>query len=196
MSVCVVDYGMGNIASVLNAFRRLEVEAVLSSDPEVISKARRVVLPGVGHAARAMAALRERKLDRLIPELKQPVLGICLGLQILCAVSEEGDEAGDTPGLGVFPLRVRRFREGLKVPHVGWNTVEAIPGIKSSLADRNYYYFVHSYFAELGPETTGQTAYGESFSAVLERDNFYGVQFHPEKSGAAGFALLERFLKL
>lgn len=196
MSVCVVDYGMGNIASVLNAFRRLEVEAVLSSDPEVISKARRVVLPGVGHAARAMAALRERKLDRLIPELKQPVLGICLGLQILCAVSEEGDEAGDTPGLGVFPLRVRRFREDLKVPHVGWNTVEAIPGIESSLVDRNYYYFVHSYFAEVGPETTGQTAYGESFSAVLERDNFYGVQFHPEKSGAAGFALLERFLKL
>lgn len=192
MSVCVIDYGMGNIASVMNSFRRLEVEATLSSDPEVISSAQRVVLPGVGHAARAMSALRERELDRLIPQLTQPVLGICLGLQILCTVSEEGD----TPGLGVFPLRVRRFREDLKVPHVGWNTVEAISGIESSLADRNYYYFVHSYFAELGPQTTGQTTYGENFSAVLERDNFYGVQFHPEKSGAAGLALLERFLKL
>lgn len=193
--VTIIDYGTGNLRSVTNALERLGAEYDLTADPAAIRKAERVLLPGVGEAATAMAQLREKGLTDVLRSLTCPVLGICLGMQLLCAHSEEGD----TECLGIFPNRVRRFpADGdVKVPHVGWNSIH---DLKSPLYDYvregEYVYYVHSYAAEVNACTAATSEYGGPFSGSLYQDNFYGCQFHPEKSGAAGQRILANFLTL
>lgn len=200
--IAVVDYDTGNLRSVADALRRAGAEFTLTAAPAVLRAADRVILPGVGEASSAMAKLRERGLDSVIPTLTCPVLGICIGMQLMCLSSEEGD----AECLGIFPTRVRRFDaapEGtpaasrLKVPHVGWNTVTALrTPLFSGLPEASYVYYVHSYAADLCTATAATTEYGRPFSAALVHDNFYGTQFHPEKSGAAGAAIIRNFLTL
>lgn len=191
MKVVIIDYGAGNTMSVRLALQRSGVEAILSSDATEISGADKVIFPGVGHARPAMQALREKGLDTLIPALTQPLLGICLGMQLLCAHSYEGD----TPCLGVFDQRVELFPPQQKVPHVGWNTA-ATRGKMSAVFPEGWYYFVHSYYVPVNHNTTLTCDYILDFSAAMQKDNFYAMQFHPEKSGIAGQLLLEQFLKL
>jgi glutamine amidotransferase len=193
MNVAVIKYNAGNTRSVVNALDRLGVAALVTAEPEIIRASDKVIFPGVGHASAAMQSLRESGLDKLIPTLSQPVLGICLGMQLMCAYSEEGD----TVGMGIFPNRVRLFGGGLKVPHMGWNTTWANSGsLFEPLAQKPYFYFVHSYFCEVNGHTASITDYGQPFSSAIEHKNFFGVQFHPEKSGSTGQQLLERFLAI
>lgn len=198
MNVVLIDYGAGNVRSVIFALRRLGIEAKLSGDSAEIIAADKIIFPGVGEASSAMQVMKDRQLDLLIPQLKQPVLGICLGMQLLCRHSEEGN----TNGLNVFPTQVKRFMPELadafqKVPHMGWNALGNVQGklFEGISADASVY-FVHSYYAELISDTTATSDYNNTFSAALCRDNFYAVQFHPEKSGKAGERILENFLKL
>jgi glutamine amidotransferase len=180
--------------SVQVALRRLGNESVVTSDPEILLKADRVIIPGVGEARSAMGHLRERGLDSLILSLKQPVLGICLGLQLMCRRSEENN----TECLGIFDAVVRKFPPDERVPHMGWNNFESLsdtPLLKGLKPDNDLYY-VHSYYAELNSNTTAVCNYILPFSAVMQRDNFYAVQFHPEKSAEAGALLLKNFLEL
>ena len=195
MSIAIIDYNAGNVQSVLFAMERLGVDAVLTDDHTVIRSADKVIFPGVGAANTTMAYLRERGLDGLIRSLTQPVLGICLGMQLLCEHSEEND----TPCLGIIPQKVLRFRpaNGEKVPHMGWNSVCGLQnGVFSPELEGDYVYFVHSYYAEVGPYTTATTDYILPFSSGLQKDNFYATQFHPEKSGKVGEAILRNFLNL
>lgn len=185
MKVVIIDYGAGNTQSVKYAFQRLGVEAILSADAAVITTADRVVFPGVGHAKPAMEKLQREGLDEVIRTLQQPVLGICLGMQLLCQHSEEGD----TACLGIFEARVKRFAPLLKVPHVGWNTTHDKQG------KQEWYYYVHSYYVPRNNQTLLTCNYIETFSAAITYRNFTGVQFHPEKSGAAGEQLLTDFIK-
>jgi len=194
MKIAVIDYNAGNVQSVMNALQRIGADSFLSDDPKLIQEADKVIFPGVGHAAAAMQQLRNKKLDELIESLRQPVLGICLGMQLLCTHSEEGD----TDCLGVFDTAVKRFEpSGLKVPQVGWNTIF---GYRSPLFDgleeNEFVYCVHSYYAETGDQTIATTKYGLNYSAALQKDNFYAVQFHPEKSGKVGESILKNFLSL
>jgi len=193
MIVAIVKYNAGNIRSVDFALKRLGVEAILTDDPHRISSAEKVIFPGVGEASTTMAYLKERDLDTVIRKLSQPVLGICLGMQLMCSYSDEGN----TQGLGIFKEKVVRFGPGKKVPHMGWNRVEQTrsPLFDASLEDQ-YMYFVHSYYAAVGPDTAAVTDYMGYFSAALVKDNFFATQFHPEKSGGAGELLLKRFLML
>ena len=196
MKIAIIDYEAGNIRSVIFALERLGVQPILTSDIETILTADKVIFPGQGEASSAMRSLRERGLDTVIPNLKQPFLGVCVGMQLLCAHSEEND----TPCLGVIPQRVLRFPtdKGLKVPHVGWNTLNlgqnTEGGILTSDFDKNYFYFVHSYYAEQGIYTTATCDYGVEFAACLRKDNFHAAQFHPEKSSTAGEKLIKNFL--
>lgn len=194
MKVAIVKYNAGNTASVLNALARLGIAADVTDNAVKLAAADRIIFPGVGEASSAMRFLSERGLDNVIRELKQPVLGICLGMQLFCASSEENE----TECLGIANLRVRRFAAGdLKVPHMGWNRVEANRSkLFSGIGGDEYFYFVHGYFAETGSETSGLCVYGVPFSAAIEIRNFYGVQFHPEKSGDAGMEVLKNFLNL
>jgi glutamine amidotransferase len=193
MNLAVVKYNAGNIQSVIYALQRLGIEPLLTDDHEALRAADKVIFPGVGEASSTMRHLRERGLDALLPSLRQPVLGICLGLQLMCRHSEEGD----TPCLGIFDLEVRKFRGGLKIPHIGWNSVS---DLKTPLFGQNregdYVYFVHSYYAEVSEHTIATAEYMQPFSAALHRDNFYAMQYHPEKSGPVGAAMLDSFLKL
>lgn len=186
MEVVIIDYGAGNLFSVLQAFKRLGIEPVVSDDPAVIATASHVVFPGVGHAKTAMEQLKSKNLDALIPVLKQPVLGICLGMQLLCEFTEEGN----VEGLGVFRSRIELIPDEVIVPHIGWNDVKF-----SGQTATNAYYFVHSYKATISEDTWGICDYGKPFSAALKRNNFYGVQFHPEKSSEQGAAILTQFLQ-
>jgi glutamine amidotransferase len=194
VKVAIVKYNAGNTASVANALNRLGVEPVISTDAGTLRAADRVIFPGVGEASTAMRYLRERNLDSVIRSLTQPVLGICLGMQLLCESSEEND----TACLGILPYRVRKFAaNGLKVPHIGWNRIGDLRSkIFSSVDDGEYVYFVHGFYVEAGDDTTASCVYGEKFSAALEHENFYAVQFHAEKSGDAGQRILENFLNL
>lgn len=195
MEVAIIDYNAGNVQSVLFAMERMGVEAVLTADHAAIRAARRVIFPGVGEASTTMAFLRERGLDELICSLTQPVLGICLGMQLLCEHSEEND----TPCLGLIPQQVRRFRpqHQEKVPHMGWNSIEVKKdGIFTPELSGEYVYFVHSYYVEQGPHTTAISNYVVPFSAAVQKDNFFATQFHPEKSGRVGEQLLRNFLKI
>lgn len=195
MQVAIIDYNAGNIQSVAFALARLGIEAIQTSNPEVIQAADKVIFPGVGEAKSTMQHLQNTRLDQVIKGLTQPVLGICLGMQLLCAHSEEGD----TPCLGIIPQRVKRFEiaDVDKIPQMGWNTlqVEGQDWINKSF-DNSYMYFVHSYYVENGAFTTATANYGILFSAALRKDNFYATQFHPEKSGLAGQSLLESFLDI
>ena len=193
MNVIIIDYGAGNIQSIQFAFQRLGVDAKLSNSIEEILKADKVIFPGVGEASQAMEMLKKSKLDLLIPTLKQEVLGICLGMQLLCNHTEEGD----TKGLGVFDVDVKHFSNTVKVPHMGWNTIQNLQSrLLKSIPENSYMYSVHSYYADLGSQTIASSTYGHEFSAVLQSDNFYGVQFHPEKSSKDGAQLLQNFLNL
>ena len=193
MKVAIVDYGAGNIQSLRFALERLGVESVLTANPEVLRTADKVIFPGVGEASSAMKKLRATGLDTLLPTLKQPVLGICLGMQLMCNSTAEGN----TQGLGIFDCEVQRFPTKVKVPQMGWNTLSAIKGaLFENIAANEYMYLVHSYYAPLIEETIAATTYGETYSTALQKDNFYGVQFHPEKSSKAGSQLLSNFLAL
>jgi glutamine amidotransferase len=191
--IAIIKYNAGNIRSVQNALNRLGVSSVITDDPETIKAAEKVIFPGVGEAGSAMGYLRERDLDNVIRELKQPVLGICLGLQLMCASSEEGS----TSCLGIFPNKVVRFQGDAIIPHMGWNALDVKGGdLLNGICSTDDVYFVHSYYAETGEFTTGIGNYINPFSAVLERDNFYATQFHPEKSAGIGERILQNFLDL
>ncbi len=192
--IAIVKYNAGNIRSVMNALDRMGVEHILSDDPEVLGSAEKVILPGVGEANTAMKYLKDRGLDEVIRSLKQPFLGICLGMQLMCKYSEEND----TECLGLVDEVVKKFPSGeLKVPHMGWNNfVETKSPIFGGIELSDDVYFVHSYYAEVGPDTIGTTNYIKDFSSAIQRDNFYGVQFHPEKSADVGQKILRNFLDL
>ncbi len=193
MDIVIIDYGAGNIQSLRFAFERLGYSPELSADPTRIARADRVVFPGVGEASSAMAKLRHSGLDRLIPELQQPLLGICLGMQLMCRHSQEGD----TEGLGIFDTDVLRFPDNLKVPQIGWNRLNHLKSpIFKGVEEGAFVYLVHSYFAPLCPDTAGVCDYGFPYSAALVRANFYGLQFHPEKSSKAGARMLQNFIEL
>ena len=193
MNLVIVDYKAGNVQSVLFALERLGVQATLSSDFETIKAADKVIFPGVGEASSAMAQLRSRNLDKLLPTLEQPFFGVCLGMQLLCQHSEEGD----TELLGIIPLPVKRFDTALKVPHMGWNQLEQLQApLFEGITGQDYVYYVHSYYVPLSKYTIAQTLYLEPFSAALNYKNFYAAQFHPEKSGPAGAQILKKFLAL
>ena len=194
MKVAIVKYNAGNTQSVRNALDRLGVENVITDDAETLKTADRVIFPGVGEASSAMSYLRTRKLDEIIKSLRQPVLGICLGMQLLCSFSEEND----TNCLGILPYNVCRFpNDHLKVPQIGWNNIS---GLKSPLFEKvpsgSYVYFVHGYYVEKGTETIATAEYGLEFSAAVHHQNYYAVQFHAEKSGAVGAKIMENFLKI
>lgn len=192
MKIVIIDYGAGNIQSIKFAIKRLGYEAVLTHSADEIQAADKVIFPGVGEASSAMKKLRASGVDGVLPGLKQPVLGICLGMQLMCRFSEEGH----TTGLGIFDVDVLRFANGLKVPQIGWNKIE---GLKSALfkgLQEDYVYLVHSFYAPLDVEAIATSTYGIRYSTALQKDNFYGVQFHPEKSGDYGAKILENFLKL
>ncbi len=193
MKIVQIDYGAGNVKNIQFAFERFGYSPVLTSDIDEIREADKVIFPGVGEASNAMDKLRRSGLHRIIPELSQPVLGICLGMQLLCELTEENN----TIGLGIFPLEVKRFSNVVKVPQIGWNNIY---GLKSHLFDaiteNEYMYLVHSYYVPLCEETIAKCDYELPYSAAIRRNNFYGVQFHPEKSAAAGEQLLKNFLAL
>jgi imidazole glycerol-phosphate synthase subunit HisH len=193
MQIAIIKYNAGNIMSVEFALRRQGVACEVTDDIDKILCADKVIFPGVGEASTTMAFLKDKKLDVLICDLKQPVLGICLGMQLMCASSEEGN----VDCLGIFSEKVKRFEPKLKVPHMGWNSID---NLKMPLFDKSlegqYVYFVHSFYAETGPDTIASTDYINPFSAALNKNNFYAVQFHPEKSGDVGAKILKRFIEL
>ena len=193
MSIVLVDYNAGNVQSVCNAFRRLGVELVVTNDHEIIKAAEKVIFPGVAEASTTMAFLRESGLDKVLRELKQPFLGICLGMHVLCATSEEAD----TDCFGVYDIDIKRFQNVRKVPHMGWNSLSELnsPLFKGVNAGE-FVYFVHSFYAEINEYTIATCDYGSPFSAAIQKDNFYGVQFHPEKSSDVGSKILQNFLDL
>jgi glutamine amidotransferase len=193
MNLQIVNYGAGNIKSIQFAFQRLGYEAKLTSDAEDLLNADKVIFPGVGEASSAMHKLRESGLDELIPQLKQPVLGICLGMQLMCQHTEEGN----TKGLGIFNTKVKRFSNNVKVPQMGWNTVKNLKSdLFKNIDEESYMYLVHSYYAINCNESIATSDYEIEYASALENDNFFGVQFHPEKSGKTGEQLLKNFLDL
>ncbi len=193
MKLVIIDYGAGNIKSIQFAFKRFGVEATLSNNPEDILSADKVIFPGVGEASSAMSKLKETKLDYLIPTLKQPVLGICLGMQLMCRNTEEGN----TKGLGIFETDVKRFSNQVKVPQMGWNTITKLKSdLFKGIIDNTFMYLVHSFYAENCPQAIATTHYDLEYASAIENNNFYGVQFHPEKSANAGEQLLKNFIEL
>ena len=191
--IAVVKYNAGNTRSVLNALHRLGVEAVVTDDAEQLRQADKVIFPGVGEAATAMQHLREHGLDSVLRQLQQPFLGICLGLQLMCEHSEEGD----VPCLGIFNHRVKRFPATGTVPHMGWNDLVSTDGpLFNGIAPSTDFYFVHSYYADIGLNSSAVCDYLLPFSAALQKDNFHAVQFHPEKSAESGQLLIKNFLDL
>lgn len=207
MKAVIIDYNAGNICSVENALKRLGVEPVITADQHLIQNADKVIFPGVGEAATTMSFLQESGLDNVIKHLEQPVLGICLGMQLMCRYSEEGN----THCLGIFDADVKRFvtvRHEDKVPHMGWNTIYNLrngekvlngglgagPGLFQGVADNSYVYFVHSYYVPVNDCTVATTDYIQPFSAAIQKNNFYATQFHPEKSGSIGEQILKNFL--
>tara|TARA_X000001036_G_scaffold4265_1_gene3824 strand:- start:173 stop:751 length:579 start_codon:yes stop_codon:yes gene_type:complete len=192
MKVCIVDYGAGNVQSLDFALNRLGVSGILTSEKEIIMDSDKVIFPGVGEASTAMRKLKSTGLDKVIPNLKQPFLGICLGMQLLCNSSEEGN----SKGLNIFSCNVRRFTNKLKVPQMGWNTIENLKGPLYKNIDNSYVYLVHSYYVPIIKSTISVTEYGLKYSSAIQKDNFFGVQFHPEKSSKVGNSILKNFLDL
>ena len=191
--IVIIKYNAGNITSVQNALERLGYSSIVTDEPKLIQQAEKVIFPGVGEASKAMQYLKEKGLDEVIKNLKQPVLGICLGQQLLCTFSEEGN----TECLGIFDVRVKKFEPRLKVPHMGWNTLEVQNSeLYNGILNEENFYFVHSYYAEVCSDTSGICNYVVPFSASMQKGNFYATQFHPEKSSLAGEQLLLNFLQL
>ena len=200
MNVAIIKYNAGNVQSVLYALQRLGVHAIVTDKHDEIIAADKVIFPGVGNADSAMQYLKGTGLDQLIISLKQPVLGICLGLQLMCNLSEEGN----TKCLGIFDVEVKKFKEPfqnknvvpIKIPHMGWNTIYDLSSpLMKGVEEKSFVYYVHSYYAELSAQTIATTDYIIPFSAAIQKDNFYGVQFHTEKSATAGEQILSNFLK-
>ena len=192
-NIAIIDYGAGNVQSVLFALERLGYKGFLTSNEEEILSAKKVIFPGVGEASSAMKMIREQGLDKVILQLKQPVLGICLGMQLLCKATEEGN----TTGLGIFDIAIKKFSTKVKVPQMGWNTIYNLKTpLFENIQENEYVYLVHSYFAPCNAYTIATTNYQEAYSTAIQKDNFYGVQFHPEKSGSIGEKILYNFLKL
>ena len=196
MNLAIIKYNAGNIQSVLYALERLGVEAVVTDKAEEIRSADKVIFPGVGEASSAMQSLRENRLDELIPQLKQPVLGICVGMQLLCAHSEENN----TDCLNIVPIQVKKFRTTdatLKIPQVGWNNIYDLKSkLFQNIPENSYIYNVHSYYAEDSDYTIATCLYGVAYAAAIKKDNFYGVQFHTEKSAGTGDTIIQNFLHL
>lgn len=205
MNIVIIKYNAGNVQSVLYALERMGITATVTDDHEAIQAADKVIFPGVGEASTAMHYLRKRKLDQVLKDLQQPVLGICLGMQLMCAYSEENN----TDCIGIFEEGVQRFSAGgpgngqpagdasLKVPQIGWNNIfDLKTSLFSGVHENAYIYLVHSYYAALGEHTIATAHYGRDFSAALHKRNFYGVQFHPEKSAAAGEQVIKNFIEL
>lgn len=196
MKIAIIKYNAGNIRSVLYALERIGHTALVTDNADEIRNADKVIFPGVGEASTAMNYLRDRNLDKLICSLTQPVLGICLGMQLMCKYSEEND----TSCLGVFDESVRKFKAEslkLKVPQIGWNSIYDLKtDLFKNVTEDSYCYFVHGYYAAKGEHTIGTTNYVQPYSSALRKNNFYGVQFHPEKSATAGERILSNFLKL
>ncbi len=193
MKVTIIDYGAGNIKSIQFALKRLGVDAVLSNKIEEITQSDRVIFPGVGEASSAMKKIKQRQLDVLIPNLKQPVLGICLGMQLMCTSTEENN----TKGLGIFNTEVKKFTKKVKVPHMGWNTINNLSSsLFNGINEEEYMYLVHSYYAQKCTEMIASTNYEITYASALQKNNFYGVQFHPEKSGNKGQQILKNFIEL
>ncbi|PQA93070.1 imidazole glycerol phosphate synthase subunit HisH [Chryseobacterium shigense] len=191
--IALIKYNGGNVSSVQNALARLNIESIVTDDPELILKADKVIFPGVGEASSTMKVLKDKGLDLLIPALKQPVLGICLGMQLMCGNNEEGE----VRGMGIFDVDVKRFPPEDLVPHMGWNTISELKSpLFSGIENNTDVYFVHSYYCGLAEATIAKCDYILPFSASLQKDNFFAVQFHPEKSGVAGSRILNNFIKL
>ncbi|HBZ34863.1 MAG TPA: imidazole glycerol phosphate synthase subunit HisH [Rikenellaceae bacterium] len=190
----IIDYNTGNLFSLTAALNRLGSDYTISSAPEEILSADAVILPGVGEASNAFSSLKKKGLEKVIPQIKAPVLGICIGMQLMCAYSEEGD----TKCLGIFPNIVKKLcGQGIKVPHMGWNTVKMSDSpLFEGITNDAYFYFVHSFAPDCGQYTVARTVHGLQFSSALSKNNFYGTQFHPEKSGIVGMKFLENFLKI
>ena len=196
MNIVIIQYNAGNIQSVLYALERLGVSATVTDNLESIQAADKIIFPGVGEASTAMAYLKERGLDKVIQHLKQPVLGICLGMQLMCTYSEEND----TTCLGVFEEQVKLFKPSdasIKVPQIGWNNIGQLKtDLFKGVAENSFTYFVHGYYAALGAHTIATTQYIQPYSSALHKDNFYGVQFHPEKSAKVGEQIIQNFLNI
>lgn len=193
--IAIIDYGMGNICSLGNALNRLGAEWVLTSDPSIIESASHVILPGVGNAAEAMENLRRRSLPEVIKRLRHPVLGICVGMQVMCRTSEEGDARC----LEIFDAHIKRFelRSDIKIPNMGWSRIANLESkLFRGIRGGSYLYFVHSYYAPLCPDTIATSRHPEMFSAALKYENYYGTQFHPEKSGDVGERIIKNFIEL
>jgi glutamine amidotransferase len=189
--IAIIDYGAGNVQSVKFALERLGQESFLTSDPDLIRNAHKVIFPGVGEAQSAMNSLISLGLDKLIPELKQPFLGICLGMQLMCESSEERN----TKAMGIFPIQVKRFQVELKVPQIGWNQIWKLKtGLFNGIDEKSFMYFVHSYYVPENEFSIAKSDYGINFSAAIKKDNFYACQFHPEKSGNIGQQILKNFI--
>lgn len=193
MKIVIINYGAGNIQSIMFAIERLGFKAVLSNNSDEIQAADKVIFPGVGEASSAMKKLKESGLDSLIPNLKQPVLGICLGMQLMCNSSEEGN----TKGLAIFDVDVIKFTSKVKVPQMGWNQIYNLKSdLFKGISENEFMYLVHSFYAPNCAEAIAVTNYELEYASALQKDNFYGTQFHPEKSGAVGEKILENFLKM
>jgi len=193
MNITIIKYNAGNIASVAFALEQLGIKPQISDDPEFIKNSDKVIFPGVGEASKTMKYLRKTKLNLLIPDLKQPVLGICLGMQLMCNYSSEGN----TKCLSIFDEQIQKFTPKQKIPHVGWNSIGNLKGpLFKDVPENSYAYFVHSYFAELNKYSIAETNYINPFSAAMQKNNFYATQFHPERSGKIGEIILKNFIKL
>ena len=193
MKVVIINYGAGNIQSIIFAIKRLGFDAILSDNVDEIKNADKVIFPGVGEASSAMEKLKSTGLDTLIPTLKQPVLGICLGMQLMCNYCEEGD----TKGLGIFDCDVVKFNNNLKVPQIGWNQIENLKSkLFTGIKEKEHMYLVHSFYVPFNNEAIATTNYGITYASALQKNNFYGTQFHPEKSSQAGAHILKNFLEL
>lgn len=197
MGIVIIKYNAGNVFSVKCALHRIGVDAVITDDKEIIMNADKVIFPGVGEASTAMAYLRQHRMDEMIKSLTQPVLGICIGMQLLCKHSQEGN----TDCLGIFDTMVMRFDNSNtplnKIPHMGWNTIEVMPNeLVDASFDNKFVYFVHSYYAPVNKFTVAKSSYINEFSSILKKDNFYATQFHPEKSGTIGEQILKNFIGL
>ena len=193
MKVAIVKYNAGNVCSIYNAINRLGIEPIITDNSEQILTADKIIFPGVGEASSAMQYLKQHNLDSVIKDLKQPLLGICLGMQLLCRFSEENN----TPCLGIFNQDIKKFTSSNKIPQIGWNSIDTLSSeLFKGINNNEYVYFVHSYYAEISENTIAATDYGIKYSSALQKGNFYATQFHPEKSGFIGSKIIENFINL
>jgi glutamine amidotransferase len=193
MKVVIIKYNAGNVQSLEFALNRLGIDPLVTDDHEEIQQADKIIFPGQGEARSAMNYLKDKKLDRVLTQLRQPVLGICLGMQLMCSHTEEND----TPCLGIMDAKVKRFEGSFKIPHMGWNNITQLSGVLfAEIKEQDYLYFVHSYYVNICEQTMAQAKYGNNFSVALQKNNFYAIQPHPEKSADCGIQILDNFLKI